>query len=392
MRDVYIIGAGMTRFGLYDGRRLPYKSVYELGAEACMAALDHAGISHRKIEAAFCGNLSTPPNCCQNITAPIGISGIPAFNHENGCAAGSCALKHGWDSVANGMVDVALVMGAEKWSLEPGVNRTTGGLLTMSPGMNLNQDVAGAFGTALLALVANAHMNEYGTTKEQLAKISVKNKRNAAMNPYAQFQKEVTLEEVLNSRMISDPLTLLQCCPQSDGAAAVVICTKEVARQYTTKPVKIPFITESAAQYKGMEGSLSGFKCFQRASKLAYEASGIGSEELDVVEVHDDFTSLELVAYEDLTLCPVGEAGPAVDEGLFDFGGKCVVSPSGGLLGKGHPIGATGVAQLVEIAWQLRGECGKRQVEGAKVGLAHNGGGVGDGYEPGSVTITIATI
>ena len=391
MRDVYIIGAGMTRFGLYDGRHLPYKSIYELGGEACLAALDHAGISHRKIKAAFCGNGSAPPNCCQNITGPIGISGIPAFNHENGCAAGSCALKHGWECVANGMVDVALVIGADKWSLPPGMSRATS-LLAVPYGMNLNQDVAGAFGTALLALIANAHMNEYGTTKEQLAKISVKNKRNGAMNPYAQFQKEVTIEEVLNSRMISDPLTLLQCCPQSDGAAALVICTGEVARQYTSKPVKLPFITEFSARYKGMEGRLSEFKCFQRASSMAYEACGIGPEDLDVVEVHDDFTALELVAYEDLGLCPKGEAGRFIDEGLNDFGGNCVVSPSGGLLAKGHPIGATGVAQLVEIAWQLRGECGRRQVKGATVGLAHNGGGVGDGYEPGAVTVTIATI
>ena len=141
-----------------------------------------------------------------------------------------------------------------------------------------------------------------------------------------------------------------------------------------------------------MEGSLSQFKCFQRASKMGYEACGIGPEDLDLVEVHDDFTALELVAYEDLGLCPKGEAGRFIDDGSFDFGGKCVVSPSGGLLAKGHPIGATGVAQLVEIAWQLRGECGKRQVEGAKVGLAHNGGGVGDGYEPGAVTVTIATL
>ncbi|MFO7965172.1 MAG: thiolase family protein [Desulfobacterales bacterium] len=391
MRDVYIIGAGMTRFGLYDGRHLPYKTIYELGAEACMAALDHAGISHRKIEAAFCGNGSAPPNCCQNITAPVGISGVPAFNHENGCAAGSCALKHAWETVANGMYDVALVIGADKWSPPPGVSRETRLLVTPS-GMNLNQDVAGAFGTALLALIANAHMHEYGTTREQLAKIAVKNKRNGAMNPYAQFQKEVTLEDVLHSRMISDPLTLLQCCPQSDGAAAVVICTGDIARQYTSKPIKIPFITESSARYKGMEGRLSEFKCFQRASQSAYEACGIGPDDLDIVEVHDDFTALELVAYEDLGLCPKGEAGRCIDEGRFDFGGKCVVSPSGGLLAKGHPIGATGVAQLVEIAWQLRGECGKRQVDGAKIGLAHNGGGVGDGYEPGAVTITIATI
>ncbi|MBW1989351.1 MAG: thiolase family protein, partial [Deltaproteobacteria bacterium] len=243
----------------------------------------------------------------------------------------------------------------------------------------------------LLALVGNAHMQEYGTTVEQFAKIAVKNKRNAAKNPYAQFRKEVALEEVLSSRMICDPLTKLQCCPNSDGAAALVLCTAEVARQYTTKPVKISAITEMSAPYKGMGGKLSGFLCFEQTAKQSYETAGVGPQDLDVVEVHDDFTPIELVAYEDLGICPRGEGGRYVDEGLVDFGGDVVVSPSGGLLGKGHPMGATGVAQIVELVWQLRGECGARQVEGARVGLAHNGGGIGDGFEPGATTITIVT-
>jgi len=393
VRDVYIIGAGMTRFGLYDGRHLPVKSVFELGKVACLAALDHAGINHRKIESAFCGNVSSPPNCGQTILAPCGISGIPIFNHENACASSSCALKDAYEAIGNGTYDTAIVIGAECWSFLrlSDSSMALSGLISPPQGTNLNQDIAGAFGPALLALVARAHMNEYGTTKEQFAEIAVKNKRNASLNPYAQFQKEVTLEEVLNSRMICDPLTKLQCCPQTDGAAALILSSMDIAKQYTTKMVKLATVTESAAKYKGMGGVLSGFNCFEIAAKKSYELAGVGPEDLDLVEVHDDFTSMELVAYEDLGICKKGEGGRFISEGLSDYGGKVVVSPSGGLLGKGHPLGATGVAQLVEITWQLRGECGSRQVEVAKVGLAHNGGGIGDGYEPGAITISIAT-
>ena len=392
MRDVFIIGAGMTRFGLYNGKRLPVKSTHQLGKEAVLAALKYAGINHRKIEAAFCGNVANPPNCGQMILSACGITGLPTFNHENACASGSSALRHGYEAIANGVCDTAIVIGAECWSFamsSAGGAAALAGLASPPPGTNMNQDIAGAFGPAILAMVGTAHMHQYGTTREQFAKIAVKNKRNAAMNPYAQFQKEVTIEEVLNSRMISDPLTKLSCCPQTDGAAAVVLCTAEVARQYTTKPVKLAAITQLSAPYKGLGGTLTGLLCFEKAAKQAYEIAGVGPKDLDAVEVHDDFTPIELVAYEDIGLCPRGEGGRFVDEGRADYGGDVVVSPSGGLLGKGHPMGATGVAQIVELTWQLRGECGKRQVQGAKVGLAHNGGGIGDGFEPGATTITI---
>lgn len=394
MRDVFIIGAGMTRFGLYDDRHLPAKSVHELGTEACANAIKYAGINHRKIESAFCGNVASPPSCGQMILSPCGIAGIPTFNHENACASGSCALKDAYEAIANGVYETAIVFGAECWSflVKSAGPMALAGLAAPPPGTNLNQDIAGAFGPALLALVGKAHMDEYGTTVEQFAKIAVKNKRNAAKNPNAQFQKEVTIEEVLNSKMICDPLTKLQCCPQTDGAAAIIICSAEVAKQYTTKPVKLAAITELSAPYKGMGGSLSGFKCFEDAAKTSYELAGVGPMDLDAVEVHDDFTSIELVAYEDLGLCARGDGGRFIDEGLADYGGQVVVSPSGGLLGKGHPMGATGVAQIVELFWQLRGECGARQVEGARVGLAHNGGGIGEGFEPGATTITIVTI
>jgi benzoylsuccinyl-CoA thiolase BbsB subunit len=395
MREVFIIGAAMTRFGLYDGIHLPAKSAHQLGTEACLAALSDAGIGHRQIESAFCGNVASAPNCGQAILSPCGISGIPTFNHENACASGSSALKDAFEAISNGTYDTAIVIGAECWSF---LLRTVAGASALSglasppPGTNLNQDIAGAFGPALLALIGAAHMAEYGTTREQFAKIAVKNKRNAAKNPYAQFRKQVTLDEVLNSRMICDPLTKLQCCPISDGAAAVILTSGQTARRYTQKPVKLAAITQLSAPYKGMGGKLSGFLCFEKAAKTSYETAGIGPEDVDVVEVHDDFTPIELVAYEDLGLCPRGEGGRFIDEGLCDYGGKVVVSPSGGLLGKGHPMGATGVAQIVELFWQVQGRCGDRQVEGAKVGLAHNGGGIGDGFEPGATTVTILSV
>ncbi len=394
MRDVYIFGAGMTKFGLYDGIKMPVKSSHELGKEACLKAIDYAGIDHRKIESAFCGTVASIPCCAQMVLALCGISGIPTYNHENGCASSSSALKHAWLSIASGMCDTAIVFGVECWShlMQAGGGMAMAGMASPPPGNNLNQDVAGAFGPALLAMVGRAHMDAFGTTVEQFAKVAVKNKRNAAMNSNAHFQKPVTLEEVLNSKMICDPLTKLQCCPNSDGAAAMIIGTGDIARRHTTKPVKIEAITQLSSPYKGLAGDLSGFKCFVDASKQAYNLCGIGPQDLDVVEVHDDFTTLEIVAYEDIGLCNRGEGGEFIDKGLSDYGGKVVVSPSGGLLGKGHPMGATGVAQILELFWQVRGECGERQVKDAKVGLAHNGGGIGEGFEPGATTITIVSI
>jgi len=394
MREVFIIGAGMTRFGLYDGKHLPGKSVYDLGKEACLAAIDNSQINHRKIESAFCGNVASPPTCAQMVLSKCGISGLPTFNHENGCASSSSALKDAFEGIAGGNYDTAIVFGVECWSfiMKSGGPMALAGLASPPPGTNIIQDIAGAFGPAIMAMIGRAHMTEFGTTLEQFAMVAVKNKRNAAKNSYAQFQKEVTIEEVLNSKMICDPLTKLQCCPNSDGAAALVISTGDIAKKYTNKAVKINAITELSAPYKGMGGSLTGFRCFEEAAKTSYEIAGLGPEDLDVVEVHDDFTPIEIVAYEDLGLCKRGEGGEFMEQGFSDFGGKVVVSPSGGLLGKGHPMGATGVAQIVELFWQLRGECGPRQVKNAKVGLAHNGGGIGEGFEPGATTITIVSI
>ena len=217
-------------------------------------------------------------------------------------------------------------------------------------------------------------MEEFGTTKEQLAMVTVKNRKFGALNPDSQLSSAVTLDEVLNARMICDPLTLPQCCPRGDGAAAAVIMTKELARRYTSSPIYVAASVQVSGTYPD-EKSFTYFDTDVRGAKTAYEMAGLGPEDMDLAEVHDCFSSAEIVHYEDLGFCKKGEAGRFVEEGLSDIGGKIPVNTSGGLLSKGHVIGATGMSQIIEVVRQLRGQAGKRQVEGAKVGLQHNAGG-----------------
>ncbi len=376
MRKVSIVGAGMIRFG-----KFPERGIEDLGSEACLSALKHAGMKHKEVEAAFAGNVGHPPNAGQRILDLIGVSGIPVFNHENACGAGSAAFRHAYDSIATGLCDRALVIGAEN------MTQKIKGLIPVDDGANIMVDM-GVVAPAIFALMANRHMADYGTTPEQLAEISVKNHKHGALNPFAQYQKVMTRDEILNSIMICDPLTVLQCTPIADGAAALVLTSDEVAGQYTNKPVEVAASVFSSGKGKTGVGTATMEGCI-RASSEAYEIAGIGPEDLDVIELHDCFTAHELMAVEDLGLCPKGEGGRMAVEGDTALGGKIPVNPSGGLLSKGHPIAATGVAQIVELVWQLRGECDKRQVEGAKVALAHNGGGVSAGIEPGAMSINI---
>jgi benzoylsuccinyl-CoA thiolase BbsB subunit len=376
MRKTAIVGAGMIRFGKY-----PDRYIEDMGSEAAMNALRHGGIGHKEIEAAFIGNVRNPPNVGQRILDEIGLSGVPTWNHENACGSSSAAFRDGYAAVASGMYDKVLVIGVEQ------MTRLGKGLLQFEEGSSLNFDM-GLVTPAIFSLIGMRHMEEFGTKPEQLAQISVKNHKQGAINPYAQYQHELTLEEVLSSKMICDPITLLQCTPIGDGASAVVLTAGEIAKRYTSKPVEIKASVFTGGRYKTEIGAV-GFESCARASREAYEASGIGPEDLDVIELHDCFTVHELIAYEDLGLCAKGEGGRLVDEGATALGGRIPVNPSGGLLSKGHPLGATGVGQIVELVWQLRGECGKRQVEGAKVALAHNGGGMGPGIEPAMMSITI---
>jgi acetyl-CoA acyltransferase len=369
MRDVAVIGVDMTQFGRYED-----KSIEELAVTPVIGALKDAGIQWKAVEAAYVGHEYQGLAAGQRILAGVGASGIPITNIENACSAGATAFREAYLMIALGMYDIVLALGCEKMDR---------GLIQQLP-----DDTWRTLGTDLIpsqfALIARWHMEKYGTTREQFAKVAVKAHRNGVLNPYAQYRKEETVEEVLDSRMISDPITLLMCCPTGDGAAAAVLCSMEKAGQFTTNPVKVAASALNSMIYTEGIGTQNFGSCIPSAQSIitvsareAYEQAGLGPEDLDVVELHDAFATSELIHYEELDLCKAGEGGRLIDEGAVELGGRIPVNPSGGLLAKGHPLGATGVAQIVEIVWQLRGVCGDRQVEGAKVGLAEVAGTAG---------------
>ncbi len=405
MKDVITIGAGMIRFNKYDGATAPWRTHEQMGREACMNALKHAGVNHRDIQAAYFGQTASGLiQLGQRVCDWLGISGIPIYNHENACATSLAAFRQAYVDVAAGMHDLVMVAGVEKMSMVKarkkgeggggggmGMLGGGGGPIVVPEGVMFLADL-GIIMPAFFALLGTRHMHDYGTTREQFAQISVKNHRCGAMNPYAQYQKEVTLEQVLNSRMICDPVTLLQCTPTGDGAACVILASSKAAKKYTTKMVKVAGSIVMNGQYKAHQGEFASVASCKVAAKMIYEQTGIGPHDLNVVEQHDCFTPHELVTYEDLGLCKPGEGGKLVDQGVTALGGKVPFNVSGGLQSKGHPIAATGVAQITELVWQLRGECGKRQVQGAKVALAHNGGGIGPGLEPGLASLTILKV
>ena len=370
MREVYIIGAGMTQFGKH-----PDRGLRSLGFEACLNALRDAGITPKEIEAGYCGNALAPAiqgetGVGQNVFWEVGINGIPIVNIENACASGSSALREGWMAVAGGFYDIVIVVGVEKTVMPKGtmLNVGAGELET-----KLGDVFPGHF-----ALIAKKHMERYGTTLEQLARVSVKNHFNGSLNSYAQFQKLLTVEEILNSPMIAEPLTLYSCCPNSDGAAALILCNARKARKMTTPKIKIVASVLTTGNYDNQR-DITVWEVEQRAAEKAYQMASLGPKDLDLVEVHDAFTISEIIHYEGLGLCPLGEGGRFIEQGTTELNGRIPVNPSGGLLAKGHPVGASGVAQVVEIVWQLRGEAGKRQVKNARVGLAQIMGGNKEG-------------
>jgi acetyl-CoA acetyltransferase len=381
MRNVYVIGAGMTSFGKH-----PDRSLRDLGREACLKAIRDAGITIKEIEAGYCGNALAPvlqgeTGVGQNVFWEVGISGIPIVNVENACASGSTALREGWMAIAGGFHDIVIVAGVEKTVMPKGTMLNVGAA-------ELETQLGEAF-PAYFALIAQKHMERYGTTNEQLAKVSVKNHFNGTLNPYAQFQQLMTLGEVLNSPMIADPLTLYACCPNSDGAAALILCSEKRITRMDAQPVRIAASVLKTGTYQN-DRDITSWEVEKRAANEAYQMASLGPEDLDVLEVHDAFTICELIHYEGLSLCPPGEGSRLIDENATELGGRIPVNPSGGLLSKGHPVGASGVAQVVEILWQLRGEAGERQVENARIGLAQIMGGNKEG-DTRACTIHILT-
>ncbi len=364
MRDVAVVGVNMLKFGRY-----PEKDVVQLAAESSINALKDAGCSINDIEIVVSGNLYQANGMIgQRIMKEIGATGVPVVNVSNACATGSTAFREAYYAVASGAYDTAMAVGSEQMGKM--------GLLGAGGGGDRAYSTEGVMGTGLMPGVfgqAGAeHMRKYGTTQEQIAKIAVKNHQHGVLNPMAQYQVETPLEDVLNARVIAWPNTLYMCCPTGDGASAAVIMSAEKAKKFTTKPVWVAASILTSDPYQERNPTMFDINTVTRlASKKAYETAGIGPEDLDMVELHDCFATAELVHYENLFLCGEGEAGKLIDDGETYNGGKIPVNVSGGLLSKGHPLGATGVANITEIVWHLREEAGDRQVKGAKTGLAH---------------------
>lgn len=376
MRDVAVIGVGMTTFG-----RFPETSFEDLGREAITNAINDADIKPKEIEFGYCGNVYGGMCMGQRVLKEIGIAGIEIINVDNACASGSTALRGVWYAIATGLYDIGIAVGIEKLTHLPPAT-------LVPPGEDLQGEMGMVF-PAYFAMIMRKYMETFGTTLEQVAKISVKNHHNGCLNPYSQFQKEVTGEEVLSSRMICDPITLLQCCPTSDGAAAAILCSSSLARRYTSHMITIAASVLRTGNFLYTQEDFTFSDLTANVAKKAYEMANVGPEDIDLCELHDAFAINELLHYEELGFCSRGEGGILIEKGETEIGGKIPVNTSGGLLSKGHPLGATGVAQIAEIVWQLRGKAGKRQVKNPKVGLAHLVGGAVTDIENGACTIHI---
>ena len=373
MREVAVIGVGMTKWG-----ELWEKSLRTIFVETALQALDDAGVD--KIDSMYVGAMSSGLFVGQEHIASLladylGQSPIPSSRVETACASGGLALRLGYMEVASGMNDVVLVGGIEK------MTDVNGHEATYALGTAADQEYEGYHGITfpgLYALIARAHMEKYGTTREQLALVAVKNHSNGAKNPLAQFPFEITVEAVLSSVMVADPLRILDCSPITDGAAAVVLCPVEMAKKLKKHVVKITgtgHATDTIALSQRKD--ITWLEATHQAAKQAYAMADKKPEDIDFLEVHDCFTIAEICVIEALGMVKKGEGGKAYTNGITSLEGKIPVNTSGGLKSKGHPVGATGVAQVIEIVKQLKGEAGERQLKNPKVGLAQNMGGSG---------------
>jgi len=363
MSDVYILGVDMIKFG-----RFPDRSVPNIGAEAALMALDDAGLTIEDMEALYCGNLGQSSGMVgQRILQEIGQTGIPVVNCANACATGATAFREAWTSIKAGLYDVVLAVGVEQ--MGKGLLGGTGA------GKGIPKEGLLGSGTmpAVFAEAGMEHSRHYGTTFEQFAKISVKNHHHSTMNPKAMYQIETPLDDVMNAEMISYPNTKLMCSVNVDGSAAAVLVSEKKAKELGMKrAVKVRASVITSDPYQERDLVMPDVNtCTRKAAKEAYEMAGVGPEDINLVELHDCFATAEMLHYENLGLCGDGEAGRMIDEGEVELGGRVPVNVSGGLLSKGHPLGATGIANIYEVSTHLRGEAGERQVEGAKLGLTH---------------------
>lgn len=378
MREVQVVGTGMIRFGKYFE-----KTLADLGWPSVLEALKESGLERRDVQAAYCGTALGGMMSGQRVLKPIGLTSIPVVNTENACASSATAFREAWTAVGAGLYDVAVVIGVEK------LTKLRGGPLPVE-----GEDFEAAYGLmmpALYAMRARRYMHEHGVNRtELLTAVTVKAHKHGIHNELAQIRKLITAEEVDASRPVAEPLLRGDCCPTGDGSAAVVIVSADYAKKRgITHGVKLRSSTLVSGQFRTGFRDFTSPEITQRAAAVAYEASGLSPTDLDVVEVHDAFNIAEVLYYEALGLCAPGDAVKMLAKGDTSVGGRIPVNPSGGLLTKGHPVGASGVAQMVEIVRQLQGRCGQRQVEGARIGMAHITGGGVSGMDHGACAIHI---
>ena len=375
MAEVAVVGCGMTPFGRSE------RSLVDLLVEASLKAISDAGACERDFDAVYVGNMCSGEfNMVTGVAAAladrVGLIPSAADRVENGPASGGSAVKAGFLAVASGLYDMVLVAGGEKMTSTP-TGRVADVIATLT-----HPEREYKYGATLPSfggLLMRMYMEKYGVKRESISLVAVKNHKNGALNPYAHFQKEVTLEEVLRSPVIADPLCLYDTCPISDGAAAIVLCPADAAKEFTDTPVLVKGVGQATdVQSVAEREDPTVLNALRVAAEKAYAMAGVTPRDVDVAELHDAFTILEIVESEDAGLFEKGEGAKAVEEGETWIGGRIPVNPSGGLKARGHPLGATGVAQIVELTWQLRGEAGRRQIDGAETGLAVNFGGFGN--------------
>jgi acetyl-CoA acetyltransferase len=365
MREVLVAGVGTTKWGVF-----PEKKWYDLGSEAIHKALGDAGLEWRDIQAVFSGSVYQGTGSGHQAVREVGLTGIPIVNVENACSSGSSAFRLAYQVVAADLYDVVLALGMEKMPQGP-IASTAFRPIELQMGFNVQ--------FANYAMEALEYMAEYGATEEDFSMVTVKNRQNGTLNPNGRFQKAVTLEEVMSSRMVAKPLRLLHCCPLADGAAAAVLCCKQKVKS-KTRSVTVASSTLSSGVYgeamypcaiveSVKYGGSAGI--IEVSAREAYECAAIGPEDIDLVQAYDTMAPAELWDIEKLGLCPHGEAPRMLREQVFHINGKMPVNTDGGLMSRGHPLGATGLGQILEVVTQLRGEAGARQVKAATVGLCH---------------------
>ena len=377
-QKVYVIGVGMTRFEKPGGRDWDYP---DMAREAGQNAIQDAGISFEDIEQAAVGYCYGDSTCGERAFYELGHSGIPIYNVNNNCSTGSTALFMAKQFIEGGLADCVMALGFEKMEKGSLGMKYTDRTIALDKHFQVMVDRHGfAQAPAAPQMFGNAgieHNERYGTTPEHFAKIGWKNHKHSVNNPYSQFQDEYSLDDIKNAPQVFGPLTKLQCCPTSDGSGAAILASEGFVRKHGLQDRAIEIAgmamtTDFPSSYEGSMIKMVGSDMTQAAAQQVYEQSGMGPENVDVVELHDCFSCNELITYEALGLCPEGKAGEFVDSGAQTYGGQVVVNPSGGLISKGHPLGATGLAQCCELTWQLRGDAEKRQVEDARVALQHN--------------------